>query len=119
MAYASVSDLQSRMRDKLSPSESSVAAVLLEDASSIIEEYAGPDVNVASAERICCSMVARAMRSMVGADSYSLSQIGIDSPFANTSVYGASGDLYLTRQERDALNGSCGESVISTQRTAR
>lgn len=118
MAYATVERLQARMVDAMSRRESQVAEVILEDASGIIDDALAEVGLDASAvpdsmlERICCAIASRYMEGMMGTDG-AMSQIGMDDPFASTSLYRPRGELSLTRKERDALQGVSGGCSVS------
>lgn len=107
MAFADVSDLESRWRE-LSTDEEARANVLLGDASVMLSAL----VNVDSSDyeqseilkMVCCNMVIRSM-SATAADSFGVSQTSITAgPYTQSFSYSnPSGDLYLTRLEKRLL----------------
>lgn len=107
MAYATVSDIESRWRE-LSEGESAKAQVLLDDATAYLDAMVDPcnlPASRASLLRtVCCNMV---IRSMVASES---SAYGVESlqatmgPFGQTAKFAnPNGDFYLTKFERKML----------------
>lgn len=107
MAFADVSDLESRWRE-LSTEEEARANVLLGDASAMLSALV--DVDESDAQQadllkvVCCNMVARSMAStandMFGVSQQSMTAVG----FSQTRSYSnPSGDMYLTRYEKRLL----------------
>jgi hypothetical protein len=134
--YATTSDLEARWRP-LTEAESTVAGILLGDASAQIraefptldaaiagDEAAGIDPNVdlaRSATRVVCAMVRRAM------DAPDDGGFGISTvqettgPFSRSFNYSnPMGDLYLTKAERKLLgvSGGSGRLVAGSIDTA-
>lgn len=114
-AYATVSDLEARWRT-LSDDEKAIAGVLLEDASLWLRtwfpdldariEAGSPDPGVPL--MIVCSMVKRAMLASDREGEENSQNTATMGPFtATTQVVfrNPEGNLYLTAQERDALDG--------------
>lgn len=107
MAFADVSDLESRWRD-LSTDEEARANVLLDDASAMLSALV--EVDSSDAEQaellkiVCCDMVIRAM-SATSYDSFGLSQSSITAgPYTQSFSYSnPSGDMYLTKLEKRLL----------------
>lgn len=111
-SFATKSDLEARWRI-LTPSESSIAEVLLEDASIRIRAlYATVDARIAAEtldagipKQIVCSMVQRAMASNGLNNVNSVQETA--GPFSQSVQYAnPSGDLYLTKAEKTLLRGS-------------
>ena len=108
MAYAQVTDVQSRMVRELSPSEQTVCGSLLDDAAVLIDSFN----EKASAEAkliVSCRMVIRAIGDgtnasvPVGASQGSVSALGYVQSWTMGS--GASGELYLSKMEKQMLGG--------------
>ena len=107
MAFADVSDIESRWR-ALSSDEESRASVLLDDASAILAAFVTVDEdNDEQAELlkiVCCDMVIRAM-SATEADAFGASNMSMTAgPYTQSWTYSnPSGDLYLTKLEKRLL----------------
>lgn len=112
-AFATLDDL----RDRLSPEDLRVvdaaparAQVLLEDASDLIRHrcagWEGAPEPVRAA--VVCRVVARALRQRPAGVAGDASQVTqTTGPFTmSTSWSTPSGDLFLTRQDRDDINGA-------------
>lgn len=106
-AYASVEDLR-RLRPSLSDSDEERARALLESASlqlraKLKRRGADPQGLAEELRAVCAAMVARAMScpaSMAGVSQLSQGAIG----FTGTVSYAnPSGDLYVTKAEREML----------------
>jgi Phage protein Gp19/Gp15/Gp42 len=106
--FADVGDLQDRWR-ALSEEESSRAAVLLDDASAIIEaecpgltaKVEDSTVSALVVKQVVCGMVKRAMVNEVGGVSDTQDTAG---PFMHGVTYAnPMGDLYLTRADKRRL----------------
>lgn len=113
LAFATLDDL----RDRLSPEDLRVvdaaparAQVLLEDASDLIRHrcagWEGAPESVRAA--VVCRVVARALRQRPAGVAGDASQVTqTTGPFTmSTSWSTPSGDLFLTRQDRDDINGA-------------
>lgn len=102
MAYATVADLEVRWR-ALSESEQAVAAVLLDDASALIDSYGEPS-SQGAALAVSCSAVRRAMSPMAN-EMYGVTQASMTAgSYQQQWTYSnPAGDLYLTKQERRML----------------
>lgn len=118
MAFADVSDLESRWRE-LSTEEEARANVLLGDASAILSALVTVDNSDYKQSEllkmVCCDMVIRAM-SATAYDSFGLSQSSITAgPYTQSFSYSnPSGDMYLTKLEKRLLGIST--SYIGTIR---
>lgn len=113
LAFATLDDL----RDRLSPEDLRVvdaaparAQVLLEDASDLIRHrcagWEGAPESVRMA--VVCRVVARALRQRPAGVAGDASQVTqTTGPFTmSTSWSTPSGDIFLTRQDRDDINGA-------------
>lgn len=107
MAYATVSDLMQRWR-LLSESEQARAAVMLDDAATILDATVDIDEDdakqAALLKTVSCSMVKRAMVSM------SDGMLGVSQGTISADIYSQTfqfsnpgGDMYLTQMERRLL----------------
>lgn len=107
MAFADVSDLESRWRE-LSTEEEARANVLLGDASAMLSALVKVDNSDYEQSEllkmVCCDMVIRAM-SATSYDSFGLSQSSITAgPYTQSFSYSnPSGDMYLTKLEKRLL----------------
>ena len=108
MAYAQVTDVQSRMVRELSPSEQSVCGALLDDAAILIDSY-NENASAEAKLVVSCRMVIRALGDgsntsvPVGASQGSVSALGYVQSW--TMGNGASGELYLSKMEKQMLGG--------------
>ena len=107
MAYATTSDVQARMLRTMSESETSLCSTLLEDAAALIDSYdtsATDDVK----KIVSCRMVVRALGDgqtsgvPIGATQGSMSALGYSQSWTMGSG-GATGDLYLSKSDRQLL----------------
>ena len=118
MAFADVSDLESRWRE-LSTDEEARANVLLDDASAMLSALVEVDSSDAGQAEllkiVCCDMVIRAM-SATAADTFGVSQTSMTAgPYTQSFSYSnPSGDMYLTKLEKRLLGIST--SYIGTIR---
>lgn len=107
MAFAEVSDIESRWRE-LSTSEESRASVLIDDASAMLAALVDVDENDEEQEQllniVCCNMVIRAM-SATESDSYGVSNMSMMAgPYQQSFTYSnPSGDMYITKFEKRML----------------
>lgn len=107
MAFADVSDLESRWRE-LSTEEEARATVLLGDASAMLSALVDvddeDDEQAALLNMVTCDMVIRAM-SATSMDTYGVSQSAITAgPYTQSFSYSnPSGDMYLTKLEKRLL----------------
>lgn len=112
MAFADVSDLESRWRE-LSTEEEARANVLLGDASAILSALVTVDNSDYEQSEllkmVCCDMVIRAM-SATAADAFGVSQTSMTAgPYTQSFSYSnPSGDMYLTRLEKRLLGITTG-----------
>lgn len=112
MAYAEVSDIESRWRE-LSTTEQSRASVLIDDASAMLTALVAIDSDDSEQaqllKQVCCSMVIRAM-SATEADAFGASQMSMTAgPYTQSWNYAnPSGDLYITRLEKRLLGITSG-----------
>ena len=117
MAFADVSDLESRWRE-LSTDEEARANVLLGDASALSALVKVDSSDYEQSEllkMVCCDMVIRAM-SATAADTFGVSQTSMTAgPYTQSFSYSnPSGDMYLTKLEKRLLGIST--SYIGTIR---
>lgn len=112
MAYAEVSDIESRWRS-LSPTEQSRASVLIDDASAMLDALVDVDTDddeqAQLLKQVCCSMVIRAM-SATESDAFGASQMSMTAgPYSQSWNYAnPSGDMYLTKLEKRLLGITSG-----------
>ena len=112
MAFADVSDLESRWRE-LSTEEEARANVLLGDASAMLSALVKVDSSDYEQSEllkmVCCDMVIRAM-SATAADTFGVSQTSMTAgPYTQSFSYSnPSGDMYLTKLEKKLLGISIG-----------
>lgn len=112
MAYATVSDIESRWR-ALSQDEQSRASVLIDDASAMLTALVNVDSDDQEQayllKQVCCSMVIRAM-SATEADAFGASQMSMTAgPYSQSWSYSnPTGDMYLTKLEKRLLGITSG-----------
>ena len=109
MAYATIADVQDRSTKTYSPNELSVGQTLLDDAAVLIDGY-----NSAASDEIkkvvSCRVVIRALGNSgdngvpIGATQGSMSAMGYSQSWT-LSGSGASGELYLSKTEKQLLGG--------------
>ncbi len=106
MAYADVSDLEVRWRT-LDESEQERAAVLLDDASAMLDALITVDETDESLMKrlkiVVCNMVERAMSTggdLYGVTQQSMTAVGFSQQF---SYANPTGDLYITKAEKRML----------------
>ena len=112
MAYAEVSDIETRWRD-LSTDEEARATALIDDASAMLDQLV--DVDAADGAQlqllkiVCCNMVIRAM-SASEYDAFGASQMSMTAgPYTQQFTYSnPSGDMYLTKMEKRLLGVTSG-----------
>lgn len=106
MAYATVDDVQARMLRAMSGTELSACAVMLDDAAIIIDAFA-PDASTDAKKLVSCRMCERAIGDgdtggvPIGASQGSMSGLGYSQSW--TLANGATGELYLSKIERQLL----------------
>ena len=107
MAFAVVSDIESRWRE-LSTDEEARATTLIDDASAMLSALVAVDeTDEEQAEllkMVCCNMVIRAM-SASEYDAFGASQMSMTAgPYTQQFTYAnPSGDMYLTKMEKRLL----------------
>lgn len=112
MAFAEVSDIESRWRE-LSTDEQSRASVLIDDASAMLTALVDVDTDDENQaqllKQVCCSMVIRAM-SATESDTFGASQMSMTAgPYTQSFNYAnPSGDMYITRLEKRLLGITSG-----------
>lgn len=106
MAYATISDVQSRMNHVMSADEQAICGTLLDDAAVIIDAYnvdAPDDAKLV----VSCRMVIRAIgtgeqATPIGATQGSMSALGYSQSWTIGSS-GATGELYLAKLDKKLL----------------
>lgn len=107
MAYAEVSDIELRWHE-LDSDEQSRAAVLIDDASAMLDALVTVDTSddeqLELLKMVCCNMVIRAM-SASEADSYGASNMSMTAGvYTQSWTYSnPTGDMYLTKMEKRLL----------------
>lgn len=118
MAFADVSDIESRWRE-LSTDEEARATTLIDDASAMLSALVAVDeTDEEQAEllkMVCCNMVIRAM-SASEYDAFGASQMSMTAgPYSQQWTYAnPSGDMFITKMEKRLLGIST--SYIGTIR---
>ena len=108
-AYATCEDVEKGYRE-LTEDEQEKAAALLDEAEIIIDAYASPAAENEAKKVVSCRMVRRAMgdetglQIPMGASQGTVSGLGYSQSF--TYGTGASGELYLTKQDKKLLGVS-------------
>lgn len=108
MAYAELADVQARMSRTLSASEQTVCTTLLDDAAVLIDSY-NPIASDDTRKVVSCRMVIRTLGDgndsgvPVGASQGSMSALGYSQSWTMGS--GASGELYLSKTDKQMLGG--------------
>lgn len=108
MAYAEVTDVQARMARTLSGDEQAICSALLDDVAVIIDAFSSAP-SAEAAKVVSCRMVMRALGDggssgvPVGATQGSMSALGYSQSWTIGS--GASGELYLSKQDKQLLGG--------------
>lgn len=104
--YATVEDVQARMMRTMTTAERTVCATLLDDAGVIIDSFA-QGAAIANKKAVSCRMVQRALGDgaesgvPMGATQGSQSALGYSQSW--TISGGASGELYLSKLEKQLL----------------
>lgn len=110
MAYATVTDVQSRMSRTLTTDEQNLCATMLDDAAVIIDAY-NSEAAADAKKMVSCRMVIRAMGDgtdagvPLGATQGSMSALGYSQSWT-IGAGGSSGELYISRLEKKLL-GAC------------
>ena len=114
MAYATISDIQSRMTRSMSEAEQVVCSNLLDDAAVIIDAY-NSEADAEVKNVVSVRMVTRAIGDgsnagiPMGATQGSMSALGYSQSWTIGS--GSAGELYLGKLEKKLLG--CGNSIGS------
>lgn len=109
-AFASVGDLEARWRG-LTADEQARATVLLEDASSLVRDscHRWRQADASTLRRVVCAMVKRAMNSPLEGGEGVSSLMQMAGPFSQQATFSnPAGDLYLSKAERQAIDGQPG-----------
>lgn len=107
MAFAEVSDIESRWRE-LSTDEEARAATLIDDASAMLSALVVVDISdkrqAGLLKMVCCNMVIRAM-SASEYDAFGASQMSMTAgPYTQQWTYSnPSGDMFITKMEKRLL----------------
>lgn len=106
MAYATIEDIKARTTDTIPAAEESVINVLLEDAAVKIDAY-NPNASAAAKKTVSCCMILRILNIdsgiPVGATQGSMSGLGYSQSW--TMGNGSTGELYLSKQDKQTLGG--------------
>ena len=106
MAYATVSDIQSRMMRTMDQDEQAVCSALLDDAAVIIDGF-GSSADDDAKKVVSCRMVIRAIGDggaagvPIGATQGSMSALGYSQSWTIGS--GSTGELYISKLEKQML----------------
>lgn len=106
MAYACISDVETRIGRTLSESEQGICSALLDDAAVIIDAF-NPNAEEDAKKVVSCRMVTRAMGDggdtgiPMGATQGSVSALGYSQSW--TISAGATGELYIGKLEKKLL----------------
>lgn len=107
--YATIQDVQARIDRDLSPEESNRCIALLEDAAIMIDRFASENASNDAKRLVCCRMVIRALGDgsdtgvPMGATQGSMSGLGYAQSWTFGSAGGASGELYLSKADKQLL----------------
>jgi len=106
-AYATYTDVQSRMNKVFSSEEQALCSTLLDDAAVIIDAY-NADAKTDAKKLVSCRMVIRIMNSAsdmpIGATQGTMSALGYSQTWTLSS--GSSGELYLSKTDKKLLGVS-------------
>lgn len=106
MAYATVADIRARTTDTIPASEEGVIMAQLDDAAVIIDAF-NNDADAEAKRVVSCRMVLRLLNSAgdipMGATQGSMSGLGFAQSWTIGS--GASGELYLSKLDKQTLGG--------------
>ena len=106
--YATVDEVQARMSRTMDTAERTLCSTLLEDAALMIDVF-NTNAVAAAKKVVSCRMVIRALGDggstgvPIGATQGSLSALGYSQSW--TIVNGSSGELYLSKTEKNLLGG--------------
>lgn len=112
--YATIKDIQDRLKLTMSPDEERVCNSLLEDAAVIIDNF-NANASKAAKKAVSCRMVIRALNIgsdidvPVGASQGSMSALGYAQSWTMASG-GSTNELYISKQEK-VLLGKGGNSI--------
>lgn len=112
MAFAEVSDIESRWRE-LSTDEEARATTLIDDASAMLSALVVVDISdkrqAGLLKMVCCNMVIRAM-SASEYDAFGASQMSMTAgPYTQQWTYtNPTGDMFVTKMEKRLLGISTG-----------
>lgn len=106
MAYATVADVQARMKRTMTEDEQSICSTLLDDAAVLIDAY-NSSAGDAAKLTVSCRMVVRAMGDgeygvPMGATQGSMSALGYSQSWTISSG-GSVGELYLSKVDKAML----------------
>ena len=106
MAYATIADIKARTTDTITPAEESVIQTQLDDAAIIIDAY-NPGASADAKKVVSCRMIIRTLNTdasiPMGASQGSMSGLGYAQSW--TLGNGASGELYLSKLDKQTLGG--------------
>ncbi len=114
--YATIADVQARLSQTMSTTELGRCEILLEDAAVIIDNYCASASEDAK-KVVSCRMVSRVVcvdpdpGVPVGATQGSMSGLGYSQSWT-VSGGGSTGELYLSKLEKDLLRRSTGDNRI-------
>lgn len=109
MAYATVSDIESRLTTVLTDDQKAVCEALLEDAAVVIDAY-NASASADNKRVVSCRMVIRAIGDAgaagvpVGANQGTISALGYSQTW--TMSAGSTGELYLAKLDKKLLGVS-------------
>lgn len=109
MAYATITDIQARSTRSFSPDELEVCQNLLDDAAILIDRF-NESASEGIKKVVSCRVVIRALGSggdngvPIGASQGSMSAMGYSQSWT-LGASGASGELYLSKTEKQLLGG--------------
>jgi len=114
MAYATYSDVETRLNKSFTADEQNLCNALLDDATVIIDAY-NKDADEDAKKLVSCRMVIRAIGNMdvdlpIGATQASSSALGYSQSW--TMSNGSTGELYLSKLEKKLLG--CGNKIGSS-----
>ena len=106
MTYATIADIKARTTDTIPVSEEAVITAQLEDAAVIIDAY-NKDASLDAKKVVSCRMIIRTLNSVgdipMGATQGSMSGLGFSQSWTMGS--GATGELYLSKLDKQTLGG--------------
>lgn len=106
MAYATIEDIKARTTDTIPAAEESVITTLLDDAAVIIDAF-NPNASSDAKKVVSCRMILRTLNTdssiPMGATQGSMSGLGYSQSW--TMGTGSSGELYLSKLDKQTLGG--------------